>query len=161
MPHLCVDPLCMLILGRSWKCRIAWMGKTHQLKGRQGNDFCILVTWHNIYNMIYMGSKAFRILQCSPEAGSSQFIMKQFCLVLFFEADLACGGREILRWTMLSTVFGSLSGFPVSLFIKGCLKQPRCYLGTVYWKSAENLELSTPDQSREKYAWPRDTKQQT
>lgn len=64
-----------------------------------------------------MGSKIFRILQCSSEAGSSLFIMKQPCLVLFLKVDSACGDQEILIWTMSRTILGSLWGSPVSFFL--------------------------------------------
>lgn len=161
MPHLCVDPLCRLIPGRSWKWRIAGMDKTHKPKGKQGNDFCILVTWHNIYNMIYMGSKTFRILQCSPEAGSSQFIIKLLCLVLFFKADPVCGGWEIFISAMLRTILGNLSGFSVSLFIKDHLQTVLVVCGSSLFLICRKPRIIYPDQPREKYAWPRDTKQQT
>lgn len=97
------DLLCRLISGRSWQFRsITWMGKAHQLKGKQRNHCCILVTWHNIYYMFFMD------LQDTAVFPWGRIIMEQLCLVLFLKADPACGHHEILTWTMSRTVYQGL-----------------------------------------------------
>lgn len=63
--------------------------------------------------------------------------MKQLCLVLFLKADPACGDQEILMWTMLRTVLGSLSGSPVSLFFKDHFANS---LGGMWERSVDNLQ---------------------